>query len=79
MKEEKISDVSGLDLEILSIKNLIPSGVFTVDNDLKITSWNRQAEIITGYSEKEILDKSCLTFAIEPCKEACGLMEKIML
>jgi PAS domain S-box-containing protein len=58
-----------------AFKNLIPSGVFTVDNDLKVTSWNRQAEIITGYSEKEILGKSCLTFAIEPCKEACGLKD----
>ena len=76
MKIESSSGANGLVIENFNtIKNLIPSGVFTVDNDLNITSWNRQAEIITGYTESEILGKSCLTFAIEPCKEACGLKD----
>lgn len=54
---------------------LVPSAVFTVDTDKNITSWNFMAEKLTGYSAKEILNKKCTDFAIEPCGENCGLFD----
>jgi len=55
------------------ILNTIPSAVFTVDHDCRVTSWNRRAETITGYSSDEILGKHCSYFAMEPCSTRCGL------
>lgn len=55
------------------ILNLIPSGLFTVDKDKRITSWNRRAGEITGYSEEEVMGNPCYVFAETPCKEKCGL------
>ena len=37
----------------------LPSAVFTVDADLKITGFNPRAEKITGYSKKEALGRYC--------------------
>jgi PAS domain S-box-containing protein len=34
-------------------------GVYTVDRDLRILSWNRAAERITGWKESEIVGKLC--------------------
>ncbi len=53
--------------------NMIPSAVFSVDQKKNITNWNRQAEIITGYSREEVIGKSCRSFALTPCLEKCGL------
>ncbi len=37
----------------------VADGVFTVDPDGKITSFNKAAEQITGYKEAEVLGKAC--------------------
>ncbi|EKD40355.1 MAG: transcriptional regulator [uncultured bacterium] len=37
----------------------VADGVFTVDPQGRVTSWNRAAEQITGYLEKEVLGKVC--------------------
>ncbi|HRU01159.1 MAG TPA: PAS domain S-box protein, partial [Victivallales bacterium] len=50
----------------------IPSAVFTVDCNKKILSWNNRAAEITGYSQEEIIGKSCLIFGKDPCQEKCG-------
>lgn len=34
-------------------------GVYLVDKDRKILYWNQSAETITGYSAKEVINKSC--------------------
>ena len=52
---------------------VIPDAVFTVNTNRLITSWNRQAEEITGYSAKEIIGKKCTLFAKAPCEDGCGL------
>jgi PAS domain S-box-containing protein len=57
------------------IYNVSPSAIFTVDNNQIITSWNKQAERITGFSPSEIVGKSCHTFAETPCKNKCGLFD----
>lgn len=53
------------------IINLIPSGIFTIDNNMNITSWNRQAEIITGYKEEEIVGKRCFLCEKSQSNEVC--------
>ncbi|MBI4833541.1 MAG: sensor domain-containing diguanylate cyclase [Planctomycetes bacterium] len=43
-------------------KNLLDNlseGVYFVDNDRKITYWNKGAQKITGYSEEEVIGKQC--------------------
>ncbi len=52
---------------------VVPSAIFTVDTKQRITSWNREAETITGYSAREMLGQKCLTFARSPCRDQCGL------
>lgn len=37
----------------------IPYAVFTVNHSNIITSWNRRAELITGYTKAEMIGKSC--------------------
>jgi two-component system, NtrC family, response regulator HydG len=34
-------------------------GVFVLDEDGKISIWNRAMEAITGYREEEVISKSC--------------------
>jgi len=41
------------------IYNVTPSCLFTVDNDLKITSWNERIAQLTGYTAKEVIGKKC--------------------
>ncbi|OGV60905.1 MAG: hypothetical protein A2X45_06085 [Lentisphaerae bacterium GWF2_50_93] len=55
------------------LNKMIPSGVFTVDRNRIVRSWNNAAEKITGYKASEAIGKECLLFAIEPCSEKCGL------
>jgi PAS domain S-box-containing protein len=56
--------------------NLIPSAVFTVDRDKKITGWNKAAEKITGFSAEEIIGHKCSKFTLSPCEEKCGLLDE---
>lgn len=51
----------------------VPSAVYTMDNNRIITSWNKIAEKITGFSEKEVLGKDACSFSFHPCRENCGL------
>ncbi|MFZ4520393.1 MAG: PAS domain S-box protein [Bacteroidales bacterium] len=55
---------------------VIPSALFTVDLDQKITSWNEQAAAITGFSREEMIGNSCHAFAESPCNERCGLFSE---
>ena len=42
-----------------TILDSIADGVFTVDSDWKITSFNRAAEKITGIKKKEAMGRYC--------------------
>jgi len=55
------------------VYRVIPSAIFTVDTDRKITSWNDMAEQVTGYRREEVLGKPCSIFALYPCTETCGV------
>ena len=41
------------------ILDSIADGVFTVDSDLKVTSFNRSAEQITGIKKEEAIGRQC--------------------
>jgi len=57
------------------ILQTIPSGLFTVNLDRKITYWNKEAEEITGLKADEAMGKDCLeAFDCEECKKGCGLL-----
>jgi PAS domain S-box-containing protein len=52
----------------------ISDGVFTVDRDWRITSFNRAAQEITGISRKEALGKRCSeVFRASMCEVDCAL------
>jgi PAS domain S-box-containing protein len=55
-----------------TIQRLMPSGLFTVDNDLVVTSWNNMAAKITGYQPHEILGKKCTILKGDQCRNGCG-------
>ncbi len=57
-----------------AILNSISDGVFTVDSDWHITSFNRAAEKITGVSQAEALGKPCCeVFRASICERDCAL------
>lgn len=60
------------------ILNSIADGVFTVDKDWKITSFNRAASKITGISKKEAIGRYCWeVFKASICEQRCSLRQTI--
>lgn len=58
------------------ILDSIADGVFTVDADWKITSFNRAAERITGIEKEEALDRYCWdVFKASICEQRCSLRQ----
>ena len=53
-------------------------GVFTVDREWRITSFNRAAERITGVKRKEALGRPCCeVFRASICEASCALRETV--
>jgi len=53
-------------------------GVFTVDREGRITSFNRAAEEITGYAREEVVGRPCQeVFQTGICKERCALRHTV--
>ncbi len=56
------------------ILDSIADGVFTVDGDFVVTTFNRAAERITGVSRKEAIGRHCWeVFHADICENACAL------
>jgi len=56
----------------------IPHGIFTVDADGRVTSFNSAAEGITGWSRDEVLGRACRdVFQSNHCRDRCFLFESI--
>jgi PAS domain S-box-containing protein len=56
----------------------IPDGVFTVDRNWRITSFNRAAEIITGWNRHDALGKSCAEiFQSDVCGKECAIAQSL--
>ncbi|MEE4314807.1 MAG: sigma 54-interacting transcriptional regulator [Desulfofustis sp.] len=59
--------------------NSIADGVFTVDEDMKITSFNAAAELMTGWTQKEVLGRPCkVIFKSNICGHACAVASSVM-
>jgi len=60
------------------ILDSIADGVFTVDADFRITSFNRAAEEITGVTGEEALGRPCCeVFRAEICEGDCALKQTV--
>ncbi len=60
------------------ILDSINDGVFTVDQNWRITSFNRAAERITGVKRKEAIGKPCCeVFRASICETACALRKTL--
>lgn len=58
--------------------NSIAAGVFTVDKNWHITSFNSAAENITGWRGEEVLGRSCRSiFKTNTCNSMCAIAESI--
>jgi PAS domain S-box-containing protein len=65
-------------LDNSTILESISDGVFTVDNDWKISSFNRAAEQITGINRSDALGRYCSeVFRSSLCGEKCALRETL--
>ena len=68
MKQEKIRKFTD------TILDSITDGVFTVDKEWRITSFNKAAEQITGISKNEAIGKQCSdVFRASVCESDCVL------
>ncbi|HSR37142.1 MAG TPA: sigma 54-interacting transcriptional regulator, partial [Desulfurivibrionaceae bacterium] len=70
------------DLTAVMTKDLvlesIADGVFTVDRNWRITSFNRAAETITGWKREDAIGKSCAdVFHSSICGENCAIAQSL--
>lgn len=73
-RNQKKEPESSTDIILESISD----GVFTVDLDWKITSFNRAAEEITGISRKEAIGRRCSeVFRASMCEVSCALRQTL--
>lgn len=52
---------------------IVPSAVFSVDNEGKIISWNERAAVITGYDAAEAIGQVCCKLIHTSAEYHCGL------
>jgi PAS domain S-box-containing protein len=55
---------------------VVPSAVYMVDTQRRVTRWNRKAAELTGFSAEEVLGKPCTVFADIPCRRTCALYDE---
>ena len=61
-----------------SILESVSDGVFTVDDDWRITSFNRAAEAITGIRRRDAIGKTCSdVFRASMCESDCALRQTV--
>jgi len=59
-----------------TILNSIADGVFTVDRDFRVTSFNHAAEQITGITKEAAVGRPCCeVFRADICESSCALKE----
>jgi PAS domain S-box-containing protein len=74
---ETFKDVTGI-MEKDLILESIADGVFTVDRNWQITSFNRAAELATGWTRKEAIGHYCSeVFHSSICGESCAIAQSL--
>ncbi len=69
-----IKGTKDLNLPMDVILDSIADGVFTIDNDKNVTSFNKSAEKITGVSKEHAIGQKCFdVFQANICQNACAL------
>lgn len=69
-----IADLDSERTRIEDILNSLDEGVYTINSEWEITSFNSTAEKITGFSAKEVIGKICNdVFATPLCRKSCPL------
>jgi PAS domain S-box-containing protein len=64
--------------EVSVILDSVADGVFTVDDEFRITSFNRAAEDITGVPRREAMGRPCCeVFRASICEAQCALKETL--
>lgn len=62
----------------LTVLDSIADGVFTIDDNFRITSFNQAAQVITGFSREEAMGKLCNeVFNANICKNNCALRKTL--
>lgn len=78
MSPRKKNARSGFPPPTEAILESISDGLFTIDNDWYVSSFNRAAEIITGVAREEALGRRCSeVFRSSMCGEDCALHRTI--
>lgn len=76
MPNKKIKIEDNQSIATKTILDSIADGVFTVDKEFNITSFNRAAEKITGIKSKDAIGRKCFNvFHANICQTACALRE----
>ncbi|GAB6062970.1 sigma-54 interaction domain-containing protein [Deferrisoma palaeochoriense] len=66
------------DVHLATILDSVADGVFTVDTEMRITSFNRAAEEITGFRREEALGQPCCEiFRSNVCFSDCPVREAL--
>ncbi|MGD9900043.1 MAG: sigma 54-interacting transcriptional regulator [Calditrichaceae bacterium] len=72
--QEKTKEIINEKNKLEAIFNSRSEGTFTIDNDWTITSFNRAAEKITGFSRTEAIGKKCWElFCSDQCHNNCHM------
>src|SRR5574341_1803617 len=60
------------------VLDVVDQGIFTVDPEGRISSFNKAAEAITGYTESEVVGRECSSvFRTDLCNTVCPLRRSI--
>ncbi len=60
------------------VLDVVDQGIFTIDREGHITSFNKAAEVITGYREAEVVGRECSSvFKTNLCNTECPLRRSI--
>ena len=78
MAVEAIKDKLVFYEQLWSLLGDLHIGVFTVDNNRKMTSFNRAAELLTGYKEEDVIGRFCHdVFLNDSCYGECKFHEAV--
>jgi PAS domain S-box-containing protein len=78
MASSRVKQTGAFHTAAASILESISDGVFTVDADWRITSFNRAAETITGIRRRDAIGQTCSdVFRASMCEADCALRHTV--